>query len=72
MISLPSQSFPNHLIDSSQIEQQSSSTNEQSEKYVDDRFIVDKVQNSIFEYNHLLTSQLEEQRNVYEKKLEVI
>jgi len=33
---------------------------------------VDKVQNSIFEYNHLLTSQLEEQRNIYEKKLEVI
>jgi hypothetical protein len=38
---------------------------------VDDRFIVEKVQNSIFEYNHLLTSQLEEQRTVYEKRMEL-
>mmetsp|Transcript_39083 Transcript_39083/g.59576 ORF Transcript_39083/g.59576 Transcript_39083/m.59576 type:complete len:120 (+) Transcript_39083:926-1285(+) len=31
-------------------------------KFVDDRFLVDKIQSTLFEYNHLLTSQLDEQR----------
>jgi len=69
-------SLPDQFIDSAQIHQPEGASASQdpssSQKYVDDRFIVDKVQNSIFEYNHLLTSQLEEQRNIYEKKLEVI
>ena len=32
--------------------------------------MLDKIQNTIREYNYLLTSQLEEQRTYFEKKLE--
>lgn len=38
-------------------------------KFVDDRFLIEKVQSTILEYNYLLTSQLEEQRSIFEKKL---
>ena len=38
-------------------------------KFVDDRFLIEKIQSTILEYNYLLTSQLEEQRSVFEKKL---
>ena len=35
-------------------------------KYVDDRFLLEKIQNTVSEYNYLLSSQLEEQRNHFE------
>lgn len=34
---------------------------------VDDRFMLQKIQSTIIEYNFLLTSQLEEQRAVFEQ-----
>jgi hypothetical protein len=37
---------------------------------IDDRLILDKIQSTIREYNYLLTSQLEEQRTYFERKLE--
>ena len=38
-------------------------------KYVDDRFLLEKIQNTISEYNYLLSSQLEEQRAYFELKM---
>lgn len=37
---------------------------------IDDRMILDKINSSIREFNHLLTSQLEIQRNYFEQSLE--
>ena len=37
---------------------------------LNDRFVLEKIQSLIREYNHLLTSQLEEQRTYFEAKLD--
>ena len=60
-------------INSSQLtplQDQSSSTQQHSKKYVDDRFLLDKIQTTISEYNFLLASQLEEQRAFFEQKIQ--
>lgn len=36
---------------------------------VDDKLLLEKIDNTVREYNYLLTSQLEEQRKYYEAKV---
>ena len=44
--------------------------NNDNNEGLNDRFVLEKIQSLIREYNHLLTSQLEEQRTYFEAKLD--
>ncbi|CDW74591.1 UNKNOWN [Stylonychia lemnae] len=43
----------------------------QNGNQVDDRMLLEKIDNTVREYNYLLTSQLEEQRQYFEEKIEM-
>ena len=52
--------LPDRHTDSNEMQVQRPQNEDSNDKYVNDRFLVEKIQNTICEYNYLLTSQLEE------------